>query len=198
MAAYTRDFTFDRLSRIGDDSCSMSQQNIQNANSANYLLTNYFVQDCGLKRPIEFATSQPGIFVGAPGTQVGMGGCNIDPNSDLLIGTINTHPKCRISLYERPFKTVPYLGRGPSNPVLESHIQQGDMIQNKKSINTTTEQSYIPYQNYPLLPSIENSITNPANLVEGVAADGWIRGGVPSRELQKDKDYKNGHSMYQY
>ena len=65
-----------------------------------------------------------------------MGGCNIDTNSDLLIGTINTHPKCRISLLERPFKTVPYLGRGSSNPVLESHIQQGDMITNKKSINT--------------------------------------------------------------
>ena len=130
--------------------------------------------------------------------QVGAGGCNIDANSELLIGTINTNPKCRISLYERPFKTVPYLGRGSSNPVLESHIQQGDMITNKKSINTTTEQSYMPYSNYPLLPSIENSITNPANLVEGVAADGWIRGGVPSRELQKDKDYKTGHTQYQY
>jgi|UniRef100_A0A6C0CLD8 hypothetical protein len=198
MAAYTKDFTFDQLSRIGDDSCSLSQSNIQNAGSANYLLTNYFVQDCGLKRPIDFGTSQPGIFVSAPGTQVGLGGCNVDANSELLIGTINTNPKCRISLYERPFKTVPFLGRGPSNPVLESHIQQGDMIQNKKSINTTTEQSYIPYKNYPLLPSIENSISNPANLVEGVAADGWIRGGVPSRELQKDKDYKNAHTMYQY
>jgi hypothetical protein len=43
------------------------------------------------------------------------------------------------------------------------------------------------------LPSIENSITNPANLVEGVAVDGWIRGGAPSRELQKDLDYKSGH-----
>ena len=150
-----------------------------------------------MKRPIEFATSQPNInFSGSH--QVGMGGCNIDTNSDLLIGTINTHPKCRISLYERPFKTVPFLGRGSSNPVLESHIQQGDMIQNKKSINTTTEQSYMPYLNYPLIPSIENSITNPANLVEGVAAEGWIRGGVPSRELQKDKDYNSGHSTYQY
>jgi hypothetical protein len=195
--AFTRDFTFDKLSRIGDDSCDLSQRNVQNLNQANYMLTNFFSQDCGMKRPIEFATTQPNIFYNG-GNQVGAGGCNIDINSDLLIGTINTHPKCRISLYERPFKTVPYLGRGSSNPVLESHIQQGDMITNKKSINTTSEQSYIPYLNYPLLPSIENSITNPANLIEGVAADGWIRGGVPSRELQKDKDYLNGHNKYQY
>lgn len=197
MSTYTKDYTFDGLSRIGNDSCGLSQKNIQNVASANYNLTNFFSQDCGMKRPIEFATSQPNIFYNGS-HQVGMGGCNIDANSDLLIGTVNTHPKCRISLYERPFLTVPYLGRGSSNPVLESHIQQGDMIQNKKSINTTTEQSYMPYLNYPLLPSIENSITNPANLVEGVAAEGWIRGGVPSRELQKDKDYKTSHTSYQY
>tara|TARA_B110000285_G_scaffold65659_1_gene75524 strand:+ start:14059 stop:14652 length:594 start_codon:yes stop_codon:yes gene_type:complete len=197
MSAVTSEFTFDSLSRIGDDSCGLSQRNVQNSSQSSYLLTNFFSQDCGMKRPIEFATSQPNVnFTG--GFQVGAGGCNIDTNSDLLIGTINTNPKCRISLYERPFKTVPFLGRGSSNPVLESHIQQGDMITNKKSINTTTEQSYIPYRNYPLLPSIENSVTNPANLVEGVALDGWVRGGVPSRELQKDKDYKSGHSPNQY
>ena len=197
MSAVTSEFTFDSLSRIGDDSCGLSQRNVQNSSQSSYLLTNFFSQDCGMKRPIEFATSQPNVnFTG--GFQVGAGGCNIDTNSDLLIGTINTNPKCRISLYERPFKTVPFLGRGSSNPVLESHIQQGDMITNKKSINTTTEQSYIPYRNYPLLPSIENSVTNPANLVEGVASEGWVRGGVPSRELQKDKDYKSGHSPNQY
>ena len=54
------------------------------------------------------------------------------------------------------------------------------------------------YSNYPLIPSIQNTITNPANLVEGVAADGWIRGGVPSRELQKDQDYLTKHTPNQY
>jgi hypothetical protein len=40
-----------------------------------------------------------------------------------------------------------------------------------------------------MIPSLKASVTNPANLVEGVAAEGWIRGGLPSRELVKDKDY---------
>ena len=113
---YTKDYTFDGLSRIGNDSCGLSQKNIQNVASANYNLTNFFSQDCGMKRPIEFATSQPNIFYNGS-HQVGMGGCNIDANSDLLIGTVNTHPKCRISLYERPFLTVPYLGRGSADVV---------------------------------------------------------------------------------
>jgi len=188
---------FDNSTRIGSDATDLSTRSIQSMASANYMLNNFFSQDCNMTRPIEFATSQPNVFFKG-GNQVGAGGCNIDENSELLIGTINTHPKCKISLLERPFKTVPFLGRGQSNPVLESNIQQGDVSNNKKSINTTTERSFIPYSNYPLLPHLETSITNPANLVEGVASDGWIRGGIPSRELQKDADYITSHTKGQY
>ena len=39
----------------------LSQKNIQNTSQSNYLLTNFFSQDCGMKRPIEFATTQPNI-----------------------------------------------------------------------------------------------------------------------------------------
>jgi len=190
-------YTFDNLTRIGNDSCDMSQRNVQNLASSNYVLSNFFSNDCTMKKPIEFATSQPNVFFNG-GNQVGVGGCNIDQNSELLIGSVNTNPKCRISLFERPFKTVPYLGRGPSNPVLESHIQQGDMITNKKSVSTVSDQCYMGYSNYPLIPSIANSVTNPANLVEGVADEGWIRGGLPSRELQKDQDYLSNHTPNQY
>lgn len=184
-----KDFTFDNLSRIGNDTCGLSQRNIQNTASANYMLSNFFSQDCNMTRPIDLATSQPNIFYKG-GYQVGAGGCNVDTNSQLLMGGIQSNPKCRVNLMERPFKTIPYLGRGPSNPVLESNIQQGNLNSNKKSVTNMSEQSLMPYSNYPLLPSIESNITNPANLIEGIAADGWVRGGVPSRELQKNKDYK--------
>ena len=43
--------------------------------------------------------------------------------------------------------------------------------------------------NQDLVPALKASIQNPANLCEGIAADGWIRGGLPSRELSRDQDY---------
>lgn len=187
MSPYIKDYAFDNLSRIGEDGCSLSQRSVQNVEASNYMLKNFFASDCSMKRPIEFATSQPNInYTG--GHQVGAGGCNIDINSELLIGgSILTHPKCRISLFQRPFVTVPFLGRGMSNPYLESQLQQGDYLTNKRSINSLSEQSYMTYSNTPLLPSIAATINNPANLVEGVAADGWVRGGVPSRELSRER-----------
>ena len=46
----------------------------------------------------------------------------------------------------------------------------------------------------PLLPSVQATIQNPHNLVEGVAAAGWIRGGLPSRELTRDQDFLERHT----
>jgi hypothetical protein len=49
--------------------------------------------------------------------------------------------------------------------------------------------SYLHYSQTPLLPTLKATISNPANLIESNAADGWIRGGLPSRELARDKEY---------
>lgn len=185
--AYVSNYNFDNLSRIGDDNCSLSQRNIQNVESANYLLTNYFIEDCGMKKPIEFATNQPNVFYNGS-HNVGLGGCNIDKNSELTIGTIQTRTKCPISLVERPFKTIPYLGRGSSNPVLESQIQQGDLARTQRSVNNITENSFLNNHYTPLVDSLRETITNPSNLIEDLAHNEWIRGGIPSRELTKDGD----------
>ena len=183
-------YTFDNMSRIGLDQCCTSQNDLQNVGQANYILQNYFASDCSMKKPIDLATTQPGINYNGS-FNVGIGGCNIDQSSQLQIGSIQTHPKCHIDLFQRPFATVPFLGRGSVNPVIESQMQQGENGINKKSINNLSEKSYIKYQQTPLLSSIKEQMMNPSNNIENVASNGWIRGGVPSRELTRDKDYHN-------
>jgi hypothetical protein len=196
MATYTG-YTFSNMSRIGLDSCCVDQETIQDVASCNYMTQNFFSSDCSMKKPIDLATTQPGIMYNG-GYQVGAGGCNINDSSKLQIGTIQTHPRCRIDLFQRPFATVPYLGRGSVNPVIEAQILQGEQLTNKRSINNLSEKSYIKYHQTPLLPAIKKMIDNPANQIENVASNGWIRGGVPSRELTRDGDYVNTHTSYQY
>ena len=185
------------MSRLGNDSCCISQDDIQNVSSCNYMTQNYFASDCSMKNPISLATTQPGIMYNG-GYNSGAGGCNINESSKLQIGTIQTHPKCRIDLFHRPFATVPFLGRGSVNPVMESQIQQGEQLINKKSVNKLGEKSYIKYHQTPLLPSIQDKMNNSANKIENDASEGWIRGGVPSRELTRDGDYFNKHTTFQY
>jgi hypothetical protein len=190
-------FTFENMSRIGNDECSITQTDVQNVSSCNYMTQNFFASDCSMKNPINLATTQPGVFYNG-GHNVGAGGCNINDSSNLQIGTIQTNPRCRINLFHRPFATVPFLGRGAVNPIIESQIQQGELYENKRSVNNISEKSYIRYNQTPLLPNIKEKIDNPAYSVESVADNSWVRGGVPSRELTRDADFATYHTNTQY
>jgi len=184
--ANVSNYVFDNMSRIGLDECCKSQSDLQNVEFANYMLQNYFINDCSMKTTRELATSQPGVFYNG-GFNSSACGSNINESSDLQIGTIQTHPKCRIDLFHRPFATVPFLGRGAVNPIMESQIQQGESIINKRSVNNLSEKSYIKYHHTPLLSSVKDKINNAST---GISKD-WVRGGVPSRELTRDAEYFN-------
>ena len=182
------DYTFNNLTRIGEDECDKSHRNIQNTNASTYML-NQFRPECPMKSSMDFALSQPNVnFRGS--YQMGIGGCNVDESSELLLSSLS-RPRCKLSLLQRPYSTVPFLGRGKSNVVLESQIQQGELANNRKSIQKLTEISHMKYSNTPMIPSLKSTITNPSNLIESVAAEGWIRGGLPSRDLVKDNDNSN-------
>jgi hypothetical protein len=186
--ASVHNFNFYQTSRLGDDKTDLSQRTLQNSDYANYLLDS-FRPSCPMNSAIDFATSQPNVnYKGS--YNISVGGSNIAESSKLLINDLSK-TKCRISLMERPYLTVPYLGRGKCDPILESQIQQGDFANNKKSINPSSEVCYSAYYNTPMLPSLKATINNPNNLIESSAAEGWIRGGLPSRELARDKEYSN-------
>ena len=40
-----------------------------------------------------------------------------------------------------------------------------------------------------IVTSHQETIQNPSNIIEGEANKGWIRGGIPSREITRDNDY---------
>ena len=175
---------FDNTTRLGVDSCVIDQISLQNTQSCNYQLQNYFLSECSMKQPIEFATSQPAINY--KGGHLGAGGCNIDVNSHLLLGAIQTNPRSKVELYQRPYSTVPYLGKGSADSVDESRIQQGERDTNRRSVNRLSEQTYMNYTITPLLSSISDRISNPSNSIEESAASNWTRGGFASRDVHRD------------
>lgn len=174
-------YTFNSTGRIRADNVDKTQQTMMSSKYNNYLLTSYFSENKS-DDYVNFATSQPGItFKGASG--IGFGASTIDVDSALTIKSGNERSLEKLSLQQRPFLTVPYLGRGSCDTTLESQLKQGDVITNKKSVSTISEQSFINNQMYPLMDSIKDTITNPKYLVQEAALDGWIRGGSATREF---------------
>ena len=96
---------------------------------------------------------------------------------------------------ERLFKTSPYLGKGPFDVNSYNIINNINLNSNKKTMNSDSEIKHDNYTYTPLIPTIESTIANPSNLVEGVAYKGWIRGGMPSRLLNREEDKKINSTM---
>ena len=67
-----------------------------------------------------------------------------------------------------------------------------------QSVNAMSEKNYMKFTQTPLLSSVKEKVTNPINSVESAADPGWVRGGLPSRELTRDSDYATKHTNKQY
>lgn len=179
-----QDFKFNDMCRMGSEICSTEQSDKQNMKANDYLLTNHFISDSQMTKSIAFATSHPNInYKGAHHTS--LGGANIDTNSELLVKQEQTKEHSKLALLERPYLTVPYLGRGKVDPNIESQLLQGEYYTNRKSSNLQSEVSFMPYSNTPLLDSVESSIANPTNFVESNDS-GMLRNAVGTRDINRD------------
>ena len=79
------------------------------------------------------------------------------------------------------------MGRGKVDPNVESALMQSNAeLPEKKSDVGLSEKDFTSVNNYPLIDSFASGITNPNNVVEANAMDGWVRGGVASRGLSQD------------
>lgn len=192
--AYVSDYTFNGMSRMGNDACCIDQNSIQNVAACNYTLQNFFASDCNMTSARSLAVSQPCInYSGAYG--MAATGCNVDDSSRLLIGQLQTHPKTRLDLFGRTFATVPFLGRGSVDPVLESQIRQGEGVTNKRSHTLLAEKNYAQYNNMPMIPEVQQHMQY-RNVA--LSNGGDMRGGVASRELTRDIDFHTTHTAGQY
>lgn len=178
---------FNNLSRIGLDVTDNSQRNLSNSRYAEYTTQNHFSSDVSTSH-VKFATSVPTVnFRGTIGT--GLPGDVVDKDSELIIKSEQQRPFEKLQLNQRPFATVPYLGRGSNNALIESQLQQGQQVAERKSTSTIMESQFIDYKNYPLTKKVSDRVNNPAYSIEEAALDGWIRGGLPSREVANDTKF---------
>jgi hypothetical protein len=174
----TNSYLFNSMGRIGIDITDETSQNLYNTRFGNYTVANYFSENHGSQ--INFATQQPTLMINA---RNGVSCDLIDNYSYIMNHTENERPLEKLSLHQRPFLTVPYLGKGYGDPTLESQLQQGQMVGDKKSVNTVSEKSYMDYSSYPMMDDLRNRMGNPSYSIEEYAMDGWVRGGTSAREM---------------
>lgn len=175
-------YMFNNLGRIGHDVTDNTQKNMYNTRMANYTLSNFF-SEAKSDAHVKFATTQPTITFNGVNGGSGVGGGVVDYESLLKLSVEQERPLEKVQLMQRPFATVPYLGRGAGNPDIESKLQQGEIVNHQKSVSTIMEKSFMDYSMHPTDSLMNERVANPAYSVEEAAMNGWVRGGSATRDM---------------
>jgi len=185
-------YLFNNTDRIGSDKNDQTQNNVHNTRYANHSLASFFSENTSSQH-VNFAVQQPTMTFSGISHGNGLNGNVIDDESNLVIKTEQTKPFEKLQLFQRPFASVPYLGRGSCDPALEAQLQHGEVVAGKKSVSTIMDKSFSQYQLYPTDDKMEERVNDASYTVEEAALDGWVRGGKSTREMSNDDIMKQNN-----
>ena len=174
------EYTFNKLNRIGSDSIDNTQNNIINTKFLNHMLTSYFSETLD-DNTIQFASQQPTVNIYGLVGGNGLNGHIVDNDSKLIIETNQERSLEKLQLMPRQFLTIPFLGKGSCSTDLESQLQQGENIYEKKSVSTIMDKNFTPYMTLYPTKAQEDRRNDPKPQIEESALDGWTRGGAFTR-----------------
>jgi len=168
-----------RLTHTKDDLCGIQTYFKQSVGPGRYSTTN-LVPDAGKVNSLSVESQL--LY---PVEGFGFNNKRIDDDSVLRNEPAFKSNRCNIRAQARPFMTVPFMGGGRGNPDVESLLLHSEQVRMGKECGTVTEQTF-DGQYTPMIPVLQANIQKPANLITEVAANGWIRGGIPSRSYIRD------------
>ena len=113
-------------------------------------------------------------------------------DSLLTIKTQKERSLERLQLNQRTFLTIPYLGRGSVDPTMESKLQCGENVTERKSVSTIMNKNFDDYTLFPTDKHMIERVKNPKYTIEEFASEDcdWVRGGKTTRHVSEDSSNK--------
>ncbi len=184
-----KDFNLYKKSSIKDDPVAIDLSIIQSQGPGNYLLNNTYGCGCELKDVRDVQLSQVTVnFTGGAGW-IGEKGCLVDNDTSLRQNDDKITNKNYIhQLVEREHLTTGDLTKGYFDVDTESVIRPGIIASDDKACNSLTG---VTIGNYftPMIPKLRDEVQNPVHIIPENSMDSWVRGGLPTRQMQRNEDY---------
>jgi hypothetical protein len=187
--ANATEFNLFTKSSLLSDPVAVDLNIIQSQGTGYYVMENLYGCGCELKDVREVQLSQPMInFDGGKGW-IGEKGCLIDVDSKLRnSGDILTNKNYIHQLIERPHLTSGNYMKGFHDVDVESVIRPGIDTDDGRACNSL---SGVTIGNYftPMIPKLQDEVQNTLHIIPEDSNQSWVRGGLPSRQMQRNSDY---------
>ncbi|NBR60276.1 MAG: hypothetical protein EBT86_01255 [Actinobacteria bacterium] len=174
-----KEMDINRMTHSRDDLCGIQSYYSQSIGPGRYITTNLVPKASGVN---PLAVEQLLIY---PREGYGWNNAQIDADSIQRLQPGFKNNRCLTRSQARPFLTVPYMAGGRGNQDVESFLLHSEQVRMGKECGTVTEQ-FFDQQYTPMIPLLSKNVQDPQNLVQEVAASGWVRGGLPSRSYLRD------------
>ena len=151
-----------------------------------YELDNMYGCNCLLPDARNLQLSQPAINFQAGYGSIGEHGCIVNENT-FLRDSLLTNKKY---INQLPSKyNAGFFGKGKFNPNVESVIQGGNLTNFGGRACNVLSGVTIPNYFLPMIPRLSTEVQNPIHIIPEDNSEGWVRGGIPSRDVYKLMDY---------
>ena len=184
-----KDFNLYNKASIKDDPVAIDLSIIQSQGPGNYSLNNTYGCGCELTDVRDVQLSQVTVNFNGGAGWIGEKGCLVDNDTSLRQNDDKITNKNYIhQLVEREHLTTGDLTKGYFDVDVESVIRPGIIASDDKACNSL---SGVTIGNYftPMIPKLRDEVQNPVHIIPENSMDSWVRGGLPTRQMQRNEDY---------
>ena len=176
-------FAVNGLTSVKNDGDYIEFDINQSRGSNEYVMTNH--NQNNLDNLIEMATCNPTInFKDGKGTNIR----DINADTNATFSKVKYERKHQKQLFERPFATMPYIGKGVHKVNDESFLMAQEATRQSRPCGSLAG-AFLENQFTPLVPSLRDTVQNIKFIIPEESKVDWVRGGMSSRNIVKDIDY---------
>ena len=180
------DFNLNMRASLNSDEATINHEVNQSQGPGNYLVDNTFACDCGLEKAKEVQLKQPNVNLTGGFGWMGENGCLIDNDSNLRSNNL-TNMKYINQLDSK--QNTGFFGRGPHKVDVESEIRDSLIIKDKRSCGPLSGVSTLDYTITPMIDRLKEEVQNAKHIIPEDSMGAWVRGGLPSRQIVRNKEY---------
>lgn len=179
-------FFLNQKASIKSDSATINYEERQSNGPGVYSIDNMYGCECGLEKARDVQLNQPTVnFKGGFGW-MGENGCMIDKDSELRKNNL-TNLKY-INQLDRVINAGFY-GKGPYNVDAESDVRDSRVVQKDRACGPLSGASTLQYSLTPMIEKLSKEVQNTKHIIPEDSVNSWVRGGLPSRQIVRNKEY---------